>query len=102
MRWRKVIRWAALIAAAAAAAIAVNVVLLGVAENRDDPVGKLTPRILVEDAGTPAHQPGSSTRTAPAETAVSDGDGDRDDDRSTDTKTEDDSHSDEPGEEDDD
>lgn len=101
MRWRAIIRWAALIAAAAAAAIAANVVLLGVAESRDDPVGRLTPRVVVEDAGPPASQPGSGTRTTPAETVVSDDDGDRADDNSADTET-DDSHADEPGEEDDD
>lgn len=41
------IRWPALIAVAAAAAIATNVALLDVAERRDDPVGKLSRRVLI-------------------------------------------------------
>jgi hypothetical protein len=42
-----------LIAAAAAAAILLNLALLGYAQPRNDPVGKLSPRAILEPA-TPA------------------------------------------------
>lgn len=103
MRWRAIIRWAAPIGAAAAAAIAVNVVLLGVAENRDDPVGRLTPRVLIGDTAEPTSLPGNDAPpTEPAQTITNGDDDDRDDNSPADTQPDDDSSTDEPGEEDDD
>jgi hypothetical protein len=68
-RWKR-IRWLALIALGAAAAIAANVALLDVAERRDDPVGKLSRRILIatNDQDQPPAQPATGASTDPGAT----------------------------------
>jgi hypothetical protein len=44
----------ALVAAAVAAAILLNLALLGYAQPRNDPVGKLSPRLVLQPGSAPA------------------------------------------------
>jgi len=52
---------AAAVALAAAAAILLNLALLGYAQPRNDPVGKLSPRAVLQPAPTPVRPPGTVT-----------------------------------------
>ena len=59
-RMARIIPFALVAAAAVIATLAVNFLLVGYAQNRDDPVGKLSPRALITDTGG---------RTGPAPTS---------------------------------
>ena len=59
-RMARIIPFALVAAAAVIATLAVNFLLVGYAQNRDDPVGKLSPRALITDTGG---------RTGPATTS---------------------------------
>lgn len=48
-RMARIIPFALVAAAAVIATLAVNFLLVGYAQNRDDPVGKLSPRALITD-----------------------------------------------------
>jgi hypothetical protein len=52
---------AAAVALAATAAILLNLTLLGYAQPRNDPVGKLSPRAVLQPASTPAPPPATVT-----------------------------------------
>lgn len=60
-RMARVLPFALVAAAAVIATLAVNFLLVGYAQNRDDPVGKLSPRALITDA--------AGGRTGPATTS---------------------------------
>jgi hypothetical protein len=67
---RRSLRIAALVAALAAAVAAVillNLALLGYAQPRNDPVGKLSPLAIVSPSPAPSPQP-SPARTTPTTT----------------------------------
>ena len=51
---------AALLLAAAAAAIAANVALLGYTDHRNDPIGRLSPRAMLVTGSAPALRPAPS------------------------------------------
>jgi hypothetical protein len=75
---RRLALWGALLAAGIGVAIALNVVLLGLAGERDDPVGRLSPIAAVPaPGGAPTAQPGDESRL-PTEPATT---GDDDDER---------------------
>ena len=59
-RMARIIPFALVAAAAVIATLAVNFLLVGYAQNRDDPVGKLSPRARITDTGG---------RTGPATTS---------------------------------
>lgn len=63
-RRRRIVLGVLLVVAAAAAAIAANLALLGLAEQRHDPVGKLSPRAVFNIPATVAPE----TTTPPVET----------------------------------
>lgn len=65
-RMARIIPFALVAAAAVIATLAVNFLLVGYAQNRDDPVGKLSPRALITDTGR---------RTGPATTSGTTTDG---------------------------
>jgi hypothetical protein len=101
--WKQ-IRWIALIALTAAAAIAANVALLDVAERQDDPVGKLSRRVLIAtiDQDAPPSQPTTKASTEPAVTASSEPSANTETNRGTGSETDDQQDVREPGETDDD
>lgn len=104
MHLAKGIRWFAFIAVTAAAAAAANVVLLGVAEDQDEPVGKLSRRVLIAttDQRSPPSRPTTRANDEPAvgpSTAPSDS---TETDHGFDGETDDEQDTSEPGETDDD
>lgn len=60
-RMARILPFALVAAAAVIATLAVNFLLVGYAQNRDDPVGKLSPRALITDT--------AGGRTGPATTS---------------------------------
>ena len=66
-RMARVLPFALVAAAAVIATLAVNFLLVGYAQNRDDPVGKLSPRALITDT--------AGGRTGPATTSGTTTDG---------------------------
>jgi hypothetical protein len=78
---RRLALWAAAFAAGIGVAIALNVVLLGLAGERDDPVGRLSPIAVVPPApGSVTAEPTTETQppAAPSTTGEDDHDGDDD------------------------
>ena len=76
-RWRRILGWTALVAAAAAAGIALNLSLLGRTQDTGEPVGRLSPRAVFTPsaAGATAETPQTGA-TVPAQDADRDGDDD--------------------------
>ena len=69
-RWLTAARVLLAISVAAAAVILANVALLGVAEGKDEPVGKLRPGVvLVPTSSEPTDDVGANPAPAPATTA---------------------------------
>lgn len=77
---RRLALWAAAFAAGIGVAIALNVVLLGLAGERDDPVGRLSPVAVVPPApGSVTAEPAETQPpAAPSTTGDDDQDGDDD------------------------
>jgi len=76
----RVLPFALVAAAAVIATLAVNFLLVGYAQNRDDPVGKLSPRALITDTAGgrtgPATTSGTTDGTTTEGTTTEDDDGD--------------------------
>lgn len=66
-RMARILPFALVAAAAVIATLAVNFLLVGYAQNRDDPVGKLSPRALITDT--------AGGRTGPTTTSGTTSDG---------------------------
>lgn len=79
-RMARVLPFALVAAAAVIATLAVNFLLVGYAQNRDDPVGKLSPRALITDTAGgrtgPATTSGTTDGTTTEGTTTEDDDGD--------------------------
>lgn len=72
MGWMGRVLPLALVAAAAViATLAVNFLLVGYAQDRDDPVGKLSPRALITGTGATGGRTGSTTTTDSTTTGTS-------------------------------
>ncbi len=68
--------WALAVLAVVAGAIAANFALLGYAQERDEPVGRLSPRSAGVAASTPGHSLTATSATRPS-TSTTQGDSSR-------------------------
>jgi len=74
----RVLPFALVAAAAVIATLAVNFLLVGYAQNRDDPVGKLSPRALITD--TAGGRTGTATTSGTTDGTTTEGTTTEDDD----------------------